>query len=115
MILFRLSEQSFALPHSLGSILFELRLVHLSLNLLKEILIKRSKYESNVRHFRSGLGGTGREQGTAMAFARFGRIAFAIVIVARIRIEEFFGRTANTIVVMFVNQSNCRISRTRTM
>ena len=49
MILLRFGEQSLALPHSLGRPVEECRLLHLSLHLLKEILIEVAQYETLER------------------------------------------------------------------
>ena len=45
MILLRLSEQPFALPHSLRPMLFKFWIAHLLLYLLEQILIEAAEHE----------------------------------------------------------------------
>jgi hypothetical protein len=49
MELLRLGEQPLALPHPLGNLFAELRLVHLSLDFVEEILVHRAQHEARTR------------------------------------------------------------------
>ena len=56
--LLRLGEQPLALPHPLGDLLAEVRLVHLSLDFVEDVLIQWAKHEARVGRLGSCFGRT---------------------------------------------------------
>ena len=58
VVLLGLGEQPLALPHPLGDLFAELRLVHLSLDFVEEVLVKRAKHESRMGRMGSCFGRT---------------------------------------------------------
>ena len=60
MILFRLSEQPFDLPHPLGQLLPEYGIAHLSLHFFKEILVKATQDKALVQRTFRSIGRAGR-------------------------------------------------------
>ena len=56
--LLRLGEQPLALPHPLGDLLAEIRLGHLSLDFVEEVLVHRAKHESRMGRTGSCFGRT---------------------------------------------------------
>ena len=69
VVLLCLGEYSLTLPHSLGSVIAELRLIHLSLHFIENILVNWTKYEPCMRRVGPNLGRTRGREGAWITFA----------------------------------------------